>query len=1107
MSENGNNRSRGERTVSVKNARNTKTASGSAHGKSTGSASGQSKNTGSNRGGDAELGRKAAVVVFVILLVFLFLCNFGIIGVVGEAVSGFLFGVFGFLAYITPVCIGALFFGYKYGKHKPDAMKIIISSVCLYFLIAIICDMVSKTGVGMSEYSFSELYKLGRDGRCGGGLVSGSIAYLIKSLIGTVGLVLFLILGIIICLLFITRGYLWTFISGLFTNYINDREVRVAGREERKARELEQRQLRQLESGKGSGGYIEDKNSADKSLLRNRPLPGFLNGGTDQKQSNDESSQNSVENSRSNAENLQNAGDSQNNSEQANRNISNDNKQNVDEDGHVLTTREKFRQKVTAINDKAKRERSEKRRLNEEARENNEILKKISVPKDDRPSATRYSSHSEEMHEVYVDMQGDIVSESEAKGTADGLNSGDSFDNGAGVRGASGISGSGYPDNYKVGGRSAGAGNSSSGGMNSSVHNANFEKISIKKQDIRSEHSVNITEDYEPINIKSDTPYNPDNDPDKFDESPIDYAESFSGETAEGPQPDASENISHSDSKTDTENTDEIYAEAEKNAPFDKPEDDEASYAQMQAPDSQNSENGDHDPEVVEKPGKYSSQKYKFPPLTLLNPGKNAAKADENELKETARRLEETLRSFGVSVNVNNYVQGPTVTRFEMTLEPGTKVSKILSLADDIKLSLASADVRIEAPIPGKSAVGIEVPNSENSAVALRTLLENDNFKKSSSVLSFAVGMDIGGETIVTDIAKMPHVLIAGSTGSGKSVCINTLIMSIIYKATPEEVQMILIDPKVVELSVYNGIPHLAIPVVTDPQKASAALDWGVKEMDERYKKFADMGVRDLKGFNDNITNSPEKWPQYSKLPKIVIIIDELADLMMTCGKEVEASICRLAQLARACGIHLVVATQRPSVDVITGLIKANMPSRMAFAVKSGVDSRTILDTVGAEKLLGKGDMLFYPQGKSKPERVQGAFVSDEEVADVVQFLLAQKLGNPFADTTNINLETVSREDDDAKPLSGSGSGNASSGDADDRDEFYAEAGRLIINTGKASMGFLQRKFKIGFNRAARIMDNLAEDGVVGEESGTKAREILMTIEQFESFLDDNGIK
>ena len=490
---------------------------------------------------------------------------------------------------------------------------------------------------------------------------------------------------------------------------------------------------------------------------------------------------------------------------------------------------------------------------------------------------------------------------------------------------------------------------------------------------------------------------------------------------------------------------------------------------------------------------------YQLPPLDLLKKGDGKKGDSANQLKETALHLQQTLQTFGVRVTITDISQGPSVTRYEMQPEQGVKVSKIVGLTDDIKLNLAATDIRIEAPIPGKAAVGIEVPNKETSAVALRDLLESDTFQNFSSNLAFAVGKDIGGQVVVTDIAKMPHVLIAGATGSGKSVCINTIIMSILYKANPADVKLIMIDPKVVELSVYNGIPHLMIPVVTDPKKASAALNWGVTEMNDRYKKFADLNVRDLKGYNKAAEmgkTNPDGEPLH-KLPQIVIIVDELADLMMVASGEVEESICRLAQLARACGIHLVIATQRPSVDVITGLIKANMPSRIAFSVSSGVDSRTILDMNGAEKLLGKGDMLFYPQGYTKPARVQGAFVSDSEVSDVVDFLKNQMLGNV---TYSSDIEEKIKS---MQSLTGA-AGSAGSGGGSEFDTYFAEAGKFVIEKEKASIGMLQRVFKIGFNRAARIVDQLEDAGVVGAEEGTKPRRILMSMEQFQNYMEEH---
>jgi S-DNA-T family DNA segregation ATPase FtsK/SpoIIIE len=495
----------------------------------------------------------------------------------------------------------------------------------------------------------------------------------------------------------------------------------------------------------------------------------------------------------------------------------------------------------------------------------------------------------------------------------------------------------------------------------------------------------------------------------------------------------------------------------------------------------------------IEQHKKRIPKKYTFPPLSLLEKGvKNKNVDSARQLKETALKLQDTLKTFGVNVTVTDISQGPSVTRFELQPEAGVRVNKIVGLADDIKMNLAASDIRIEAPIPGKAAVGIEVPNKENQAVALRDLFESQEFKNFSSKLAFAVGKDIAGQTIVTDIAKMPHLLIAGATGSGKSVCINTIIMSLIYKATPEEVQMIMIDPKIVELSVYNGIPHLMIPVVTDPKKAAAALSWAVAEMTNRYKKFADTGVRDLKGYNKLCESSDD--PDMVKLPQIVVIVDELADLMMVSANEVEEAICRLTQLARAAGIHLIIATQRPSVDVITGLIKANMPSRVAFAVSSGVDSRTILDINGAEKLLGKGDMLFYPQGYTKPARVQGAFVSDKEVQKVTDFLRNQGIDSSYGEEIEQQIQNMQ--------LSGGGGGAVSGDSGSERDEYFVQAGNIIIDKEKASIGMLQRVFKIGFNRAARIMDQLCEAGVVGDEEGTKPRKVLMTKAEFDNFVN-----
>lgn len=485
------------------------------------------------------------------------------------------------------------------------------------------------------------------------------------------------------------------------------------------------------------------------------------------------------------------------------------------------------------------------------------------------------------------------------------------------------------------------------------------------------------------------------------------------------------------------------------------------------------------------------SKTYVTPPLSLLRKGtmqKRKSNVRGNQISETAVKLQETLNAFGVKASVINESRGPSVTRYELQPETGTKVSKITSLADDIKLNLAASDIRIEAPIPGKAAVGIEVPNAERDSVFLRDLMESEELSKHPSKLAFAAGMDIAGKVVVADIAKMPHMLIAGTTGSGKSVFTNSIIMSILFRAKPEEVRLIIVDPKVVEFGVYNGIPHLMTPVVTDPKKAASALNWAVGEMGRRYKKFAKYNVRDLKGYNEKIRqmNYKDGDEELKAMAQIVIIIDELADLMMVASKEVESSICRLAQLARAAGIHLIIATQRPSVDVVTGLIKANIPSRVALLVSSGTDSRTIIDCNGGEKLLGNGDMLFYPSGYVKPVRLQGAFVSDGEVQAVVNFL------------KNNNQEAEYNEEVTNVEISIGANDSSSGGDDDGNDVLFDEAARFVIEREKGSTSMLQRMFKIGFNRASRIVEQLEKAGIVGPDEGTKPRKVLMTLEEFE---------
>lgn len=503
-------------------------------------------------------------------------------------------------------------------------------------------------------------------------------------------------------------------------------------------------------------------------------------------------------------------------------------------------------------------------------------------------------------------------------------------------------------------------------------------------------------------------------------------------------------------------------------------------------------------------------KEYVFPPIDILTQNKKSVlNSSDNSLQETAEKLETILKNFGVNVKVTGYSRGPAVTRYELLPELGVKVSKIVNLSDDIKMNLAATDIRIEAPIPGKTAIGIEVPNKNKAVVGFRELIETSEFKDANSKISFALGLDLAGNIVVSDISVMPHLLIAGATGSGKSVCINTIIMSILYKARPDDVRFIMIDPKVVELSVYNGIPHLLIPVVTDPKKAAGALRWVVNEMMNRYKLFAENKVRDIKGYNEKIVdgkitkviNGENVSISVKKMPKIVVIVDELADLMMVAAKDVEESICRIAQLARAAGIHLIIATQRPSVNVITGLIKANMPSRIAFSVTSGIDSRTILDTVGAERLLGKGDMLYHPQNKSKPIRVQGAFVTDKDVSAVTRFIKENNV--PTEESKAENEEILQVVNSDVSTEGFTEINDNSDYNNNEKDEYFYDAARLLIEKDKGSIGMLQRNFKIGFNRAARIIDQLEEFGVVGPEVGTKPRKILVTLKEFENMMNN----
>ena len=918
---------------------------------------------------DSELFHEIGLIVLFVVMVILFCCNFGIIGPVGNAISGVLFGIFGFTAYIAPVVIFLAVAFWFANEGNPTAVRKMIAGVVLFLMLGVICDLIARTAGSMEQYDIKLLYTNCSTGKKGGGILAGSICYLLLHYLETVGTVLVVLLCSVISLILVTeRSFLNSMRNG------GDR-IRELSREDA-VRRRENAQIRRQEQ--------EERNSQ--------------------------------------------------------------------------------REEARRIREEERRIREEERRLRAEEKENEQILnaiprreKKVSGVMMDtslKKQETQPVGRREDIHEiVYEEDAQEIPVVEETRVTSSDF------------------------DKIKVTGmhqvtmQEAAAEEPYEEIPVEEVTSAATFKKPFERRESWQEEAALLTPQAESIRIhKEDIP--------EPVEEPVTEWQSSSDMRQLQPE---TEPVVREPAETAT-------AESRIRPKITAPE-----------PPKGNSLAEDQIHKDIAKAAKQPPAEYRIPPLSLLQKGKAATGDSSRELKETAMRLQQTLNTFGVKVTITDISQGPSVTRYELQPEQGVKVSKIVGLADDIKLNLAATDIRIEAPIPGKAAIGIEVPNKENMTVALRDLLESKEFQEFNSNIAFAVGKDIAGKTVVADIAKMPHMLIAGATGSGKSVCINTLIMSILYKAHPDDVKLIMVDPKVVELSVYNGIPHLLIPVVTDPKKASAALHWGVSEMEDRYRKFADYNVRDLKGYNKKIETMPvpegEEAPK--KMPQIVIIVDELADLMMVCPGEVEESICRLAQLARAAGIHLIIATQRPSVDVITGLIKANMPSRVAFSVSSGVDSRTILDMNGAEKLLGKGDMLFYPQGYSKPARVQGAFVSDKEVSDVVDYLKNQALGNTYSNyAEDIEEKIKNIGSSGGSPGSGSGGGN-------DRDEYFEEAARFIIDKDKASIGMLQRVLKIGFNRAARIMDQLCEYGVVGEEEGTKPRKVLMSMEQFEQLLEE----
>ena len=1060
---------------------------------------------------------RAEVVVLgsFAVAVLLFLSNFHLCGFAGDLLRSFQLGLFGLPGYIAPL---ALFVGtcfYQANRGNPVAVRKTAASVAVFFLLCGFSQMIfgkqPEAGTGILEY-----YRLSASNGLGGGLAGGLLFGGIRSVLGSIGAFLIMAVGMILCMVCITeRSFVKAVKRHSDVAYQHAKEDMERRREIYTERQEERKRLREEQRVRGvnlSSTYIPP---LEEEYLDDEPEDGYED---DYEDSYDDAceGERGAENPEEDSRDAVNAQD----------------EETAALRGKIIPVDRAVGKGTARTRRKTPEEALEPDFADAEPDQASVFTGSISMPDDYRnaePEETpdRYAEQSGNRAPSLFDSDDDYDLEAAAKRlTASGFGqfeqAGEVFTGGArrveehsersgSVLAASGAAGAGLaamqqeavvPARVQSQSRSVSETPAQSGTSeaDSSAWKHEAQSQSVQDEAPWEEPAPRLREP-EP-DLQNQNPYlrPAARDPESVQENPY-----IQPQTSAWQEPSPEEYLPEPDTaytvKTN-QNTDFAIPEGSRRVVTAGGKvietDTEALSKKLESTKRaeaarREAEQAENDPSVeqqIQKKEEEPKKEYIFPPLNLLKRGSRTSGGySEQEYRDTAVKLQQTLRNFGVGVTVTNISCGPSVTRYELHPEQGVKVSKIVSLADDIKLSLAAEDIRIEAPIPGKSAVGIEVPNKEKTSVFLRDLLESDAFQKHPSRLAFAVGKDIGGQVVVTDIAKMPHLLIAGATGSGKSVCINTIIMSIIYKADPEDVKLIMVDPKVVELSVYNGIPHLLIPVVTDPKKASGALNWAVAEMTDRYKKFAKYGVRDLKGYNAKIESiqdiEDENKPK--KMPQIVIIVDELADLMMVAPGEVEDAICRLAQLARAAGIHLVIATQRPSVNVITGLIKANVPSRIAFSVSSGVDSRTIIDMNGAEKLLGKGDMLFYPAGFPKPQRVQGAFVSDGEVQQVVDFLTEQGLTAQYS----VDVENSMNQAPAAQ----------ASGPSNSRDEYFEQAGRFIIEKEKASIGMLQRMFKIGFNRAARIMDQLAEAGVVGEEEGTKPRKVLMTMEEFEQIL------
>ncbi len=1135
-----------------------------ASGKNTGrGASGRGRNSYYREEPNEKLRSELLLIVLFAAMALLFLANFGIMGSVGNILSGALFGLFGFSAYLMPIAAFALtLFGYLCREKESTPSKI-AAIIGLLVVFGILCEMISVDLSSQPSYQFIEIYQRSSQGKSGGGVLGGSLAFLLYKLLRTVGTVLMLIVMTLVCVIVITERSLLEMIQDGFLDRdpYDDRwqddalyeeeetpepepeeesipfeegyQAYKKSRQERKLRREEEARERAMERER-ERALAEKQRALEKEAKENNRILRMdhkATGITPNTLLTEEPLEEAGQQERmQHAGEMPETGSIPGNASYAETPLQRE-EDNVASRPGRKETDGAFEPDVPIMRVKERPEdlSAVEGGLKDELHEitvNDLAFQAMQTPVTPLPMTAPDFEGIGVVHpgESVPDYTSDafaqrIIHQGYVESAADERTREEAFDYGPTYENVlAQIQADALDDPEEQTGASQEEHPISVGEWSEAEEMPAYRPEPAVRERPLYQESRQTADTYSDAAAKSYTTHSgstaagaapAQNVSGVSTVSSAAYAQSApayaaAAETAArstlASQPEytsyskseeiqpAYENNSQSGIENNTNNNGSANMQPVPVSP--RPEELEQIAVHREQPGAQKTAAAPN-----RSLGDLLQKKYQLPPTSLLKKVEVKKNPEsEKELKETAIRLQETLRTFGVNVTITDISQGPTVTRYELQPEVGVKVSRIVSLQDDIKLNLAATDIRIEAPIPGKAAIGIEVPNREITTVSFRELVESEEFQKSQSRLSFAVGKDIGGKTVVTDIAKMPHLLIAGSTGSGKSVCINTLIMSILYKAKPEDVKLIMVDPKVVELSVYNGIPHLLIPVVTDPRKAAAALNWAVAEMDRRYGLIAKAGSRDIKGYNEAARRDPKG--EMEILPQIVIVVDELADLMMVAANDVEKAICRLAQLARAAGLHLIIATQRPSVDVITGLIKANMPSRIAFAVSSGVDSRTILDMNGAEKLLGKGDMLFAPQSYPKPARIQGAFISDQEVGDVVDFLAKENKDAGKPNEIEKAIESI------ASGNTGVENGTAAGSRDDSRDEHFAEAGRFIIEKDKASIGMLQRYYKIGFNRAARIMDQLCEAGVVSAEEGTKPRKVLMSIEEFEAFLE-----